>query len=181
MLRVKTVSKIRMCLAFLLAPAIAGMVAFLIVIGQAYGGFNVFPSDPDFVADGAMSLASGVTLVAFFAMFGAAVPIVAALAKRGPLSLKQVVLVGVGIGQGSIMLVAAGILIAQAMTGGLSPDVANLWVGLYGVVRASLLSMTIGGATAAACWVIGIWGTEWDAGSTVERETPPRSTVVHES
>jgi hypothetical protein len=82
-LRVKTLSKIRICLAFLLAPAIAGILTFVIVIGQSYGRLNVLPTDPDLVVDGAIAFAAGVTLVAFFAMFGAAVPIVAAIAKRG--------------------------------------------------------------------------------------------------
>lgn len=180
MLKVKTLSKIRMCLAFLLAPAIAGILTFLIVIGQSYGRLNVFPTDPDLVVDGAIALAAGVTLVAFFAMFGAAVPIVAAIAKRGPLSLKQVVLVGVAIGQASVMAIAAGILILQTITGHLSSDVAKLWYGLYGAVRASVLGMAIGGATAAACWVMGIWRTEWDAGRAVERAGVSRSTVIHD-
>jgi hypothetical protein len=78
------------------------------------------------------------------------------------------------------MLVAAGILILQTMTGHLTPDVAKLWYEPYGAVRASVLAIVIGGVTAAACWVIGIWRTEWDAGRAVERKTPPRSTVVHD-
>lgn len=176
-LQVKTLSKIRMCLAFLLAPAIAGIVAFLIVVGQAYGRLNVLPTDPDFVVDGAIAFAAGVTLVAFFAMFGAAVPIVAAIAKRGPLSLKKVVLVGIAIGQASIMALAAGIFILQTITGNLSFDVAKLWYNVYAAVRTSVLSMAIGGATAAVCWVIGVWRTEWDR--AVERGVL-RSTVAHD-
>jgi len=44
MFEVETLSKIRICLAFLLAPPIAGIVTFLIFVGQWYGRLNVFPT-----------------------------------------------------------------------------------------------------------------------------------------
>ena len=176
---VKTLSKIRICVAFLLAPVIAGIVTFLVVVGLWYGRLNVFlsSSDPDPV-DGAISLSAGVTLVAFFATFGAAVPIVTNIAKRGSLSFKQVVLVGAAIGQASVIAIAAGILILQTITGHLSSsDVSKLWYGVYVTFRASVLGVAIGGSTAAACWVVGVWATEWDQDRNAETPGSSRGTV----
>jgi len=109
-----------------------------------------------------------VTLIAFFVTFAAAVPIVTTMAKRGPLSFKQVVLFGAAIGQAPFIAIVAGILIVQTITGHLSSDVAKSWDGIYGTLCAIVLGVAIGGSTAAAFWVIGVWGTEWDRARNTE-------------
>jgi hypothetical protein len=154
-------SRLRFLAGFAIAPVVAGVVTFLIVLGQWYGRLNVFPITPySNPVDAAASFASGVTLIAVIATAACAVPGVVSMVNRGdPLTLGRVLLFGAAVGQLPFILIVAGIIIAQAVSGALSSDVARLWEGAFGTVRAIVLGLLIGVPSAAAFWLIGVWGT----------------------
>jgi len=168
-------SKLRFGAGFLMAPLVAGALTFLIFLGQWYYGLNVFPTTPySDPVDGAAALASGVTVIAFIATFGAAVPVVSVMSRRGSLSLRHVLILGAIIGQAPFALIVAAVVIVQTLTGSLS-EVARLWGGVFGTVRAITLGVLIGVPSAGVFWLIGVRGSEFDrVRLTAKRREPER-------
>ena len=157
-------SILRLIAACMLAPLVAGAVMFLTFIAQWYGRLQVFPSSPySDPVDAARSVAAGVAVIAYMATAAIAVPLLGWRATRGPLSLMHVLSTGMIAGQVPFMLIVAGILVVQTANGALSWDVARLWYGWYGTLRAIVLGLLIGPSAAMAFWLIGIRSTELDA------------------
>lgn len=164
------IAVIRVVASLLLPPIAAGVVMFLTYMGLWYVGIYVFEGPPP--SDGlgarhiAMGLAFYVTLVAV-AMTGAAVPAVLWIGSRGRLTLRNLLLLGAVLGNVPFALIVVSILVVQLMKSTLSPDVARLWYGFYGTVRAVALGLLLGISSAAVFWVIGIRGGEAESVRTV--------------
>lgn len=152
------VAVLRLAAAFVVTPVVAGVVMFIIDVGLSYSGIHVFNGTPYNPVDAAIGLALGVTIIGF-GVTGAAVPAVLWMASRGRLSLRNVLLLGAALGNVPFAAIVVSILVVQVVNGTLSHDVARLWDGLYGTVRAIALGLLIGPASAAVFWVIGVSGT----------------------
>jgi hypothetical protein len=113
-----------------------------------YGGF---PVDP--VAS-AISFSFGVGLVALVVTVCGVLPTVLYLLKRGPLSLKKVLVGGAALGNAPFILLVAAILVSHFARGTMSPDVGRLWYGFRGAVRATAISSYLGVGSAAVFWLV---------------------------
>ncbi len=104
---------------------------FISYLGLWYSGFRVFEGTPYDPLDSAVSIALGVSMIAFFAT-GAALPALVWMARRGPLSLGRVVALGAVLGNVPFVLIVASIFVVQLFRGTLSSDVARFWYGASG-------------------------------------------------
>jgi hypothetical protein len=148
-----------------LAPLVAGAVTFLIFIGQWYGRLGFFPGSPySNPIEAAISVAAGVTVIAFMSTVTVALPLLVWRATRGPLSLLSVLSIGAIVGQVPFIVIVASIMVVQVVNGTLSWSVSDLWYGWYGTLRAFVLGLLIGPSTAMTFWLVGIRRTELTAG-----------------
>ena len=132
----------------------AGALAFMAFPLVDYTGrplYGGFPVDP---AGAALSFSFGVSIVALVVTVCGAVPTVLYLLKRGPLTLKKVLVGGAALGNAPFILMVAGIVASQVFRGTMSPDVGRLWYGLPGAIRATAISSYIGVGSAAVFLVI---------------------------
>lgn len=166
---VSPLTLLRLAAAAIATPIAAGVVMFISYLGLWYSGFRVFEGTPYDPLDSAVSIALGVSMIAFFAT-GAALRALVWMARRGPLSLGRVVALGAVLGNVPFVLIVASIFVVQLFRGTLSSDVARFWYGASGAVRAIALGLSIGPASAAVFWVVGIWGSEVQ---DVRRLSPP--------
>jgi hypothetical protein len=163
---VSRLAGIRLVAAFAVVPFVAGIVMFITSVGLWYLGAWVFegntPSDLMGAADIAVGLAWGVAIIGFVVTWGGALPAFLSMSARGPMSLRKVLLLGAALGNLPFPVIVVSILVVQLVNGTLSSDVARLWYGLYGTVRAIALGLLIGTSSAAVFWVIGVSGTMRD-------------------
>jgi hypothetical protein len=160
---------IRLVAALAAMPFAAGAVMFVTYVALWFSGARVFEgpvSDLNGTLDAAVGLALGVTIIGFV-VTGVATLAVAWMVSRGPMSLSNLLFLGAALGNVPFVLIVVAILLVQLMNGTLSSDVARLWYGLYGAVRAISLGCWIGACSAAVFWVIGVRGTELERGRTL--------------
>jgi len=146
--------ELRLFVGLAVQPFVAAALAFMLFPVVDYTGrplYGGFPADP---VDAAISFSFGVGIVALVVTVCGAVPTVLYLLKRGPLSLKTVLVGGVALGNAPFILVVAAVVATQVARGTMSPDVVRLFYGLPGVVRAIAISSYIGIGSAAVFWVV---------------------------
>jgi hypothetical protein len=158
------VAGLRLVAALAVVPFAAGTVMFITYLALWFSGARLFEG-PLFDLKGAVhaaaGLALGVTIIGFVVTGVAVLPLVW-MGSRGPLSLKNVLLLGAALGNVPFAVIVVSILLMRLRNGTLSSDVPRLWYGLYGAVRAIALGFWIGISSAAVFWVIGVRGTESD-------------------
>jgi hypothetical protein len=133
---------------------------FVLYLALWYSGVRVFEGTPIDPVDSAAALATGVGIIAIVVTIFGAVPAMTWLIRRGPLSLQTVLLLGATLGNVPFAMIVVAILVMHLVNGTLSTDVAGLWYGVHGSVRAIALGLLIGTISAAVFWVVGIRGTE---------------------
>lgn len=148
-------------IGFLLVPPVAGFLAFLGFPVLIHSGYGVLPpgnlADP---AGAARGFGLGVGILAVGVTAFGVVPTVLWLRKRGPLSLRRVVVAGAALGNAPFALIVLIIVVVQLVNGTITPDVARLWYGLAGAVRSVLIGTFVGTASAAVFWAIAVRGTQ---------------------
>jgi hypothetical protein len=154
-------AELRLVAAFVITPPAAAVVMFVIYLGLWYGGARtVFEGTPIDPIDSAGALALGVGIIAVVVTIFGAVPSVTWLIRRGPLSLRKLLVLGAALGNAPFAAIVAGILVTHLVKGTPSPYAARLWFGLYGAVRAIALGLVIGMVSATVFWAVAIRSTE---------------------
>jgi len=153
----------RLLFAFAVLPPVDALMALVVYPALWWLPTTAIfqPPDPAQAARGFAILAGAVGLIV---TFGGAVPIVFWLIRRGTLSIGQLVLAGLALGNlpfamyaAAMILFAIGHLIGGTMSQHLVPA-AEL---LAGVVRALVAGSVLGVMSAIVFWVIGIRTTEY--------------------
>jgi type III secretory pathway component EscT len=138
---------------------------FITYVGLWLAGVHVFegtPRDLPGARDAAIGLALGVTILSVIVTALAALPAFLWMAKRSPPSRANVLFLGAALGNLPFATIVVVILIVQTANHTLSPDVARLWFGLYGAMRAIALGLLIGTSSAAVFWATATAGTHRD-------------------
>jgi hypothetical protein len=146
--------ELRLFAGLAVQPFVAAALAFMLFPVVDYTGrplYGGFPADP---VDAAISFSFGVGIVALAVTVCGAVPTVLYLLKRGPLSLKKVLVGGVVLGNAPFILVVTAVFATQVARGTMSPDIGRLFYGLQGVVRAIAIGSYIGVGSAAVFWLV---------------------------
>jgi hypothetical protein len=146
--------EIRLFAGLAVQPFVGAALAFLSFPLVDYSGRALYGGFPADTVDAAISFAFGVSIVALFVTVCGALPIVLYLLKRGPLTLKEVLVGGAALGNAPFILVVAGIVASQVARGTMSSEVGHLWYGLPGAIRSTAISSFIGLGSAAVFWVV---------------------------
>lgn len=110
--------------------------------------------------DAAASLGFGTGIIAVVVTVFGAVPAVAWLIRRGPVSFRTLLIVACALSSTPFAITVGAILVTQLARGTLSPDVSRLWFGWPGAIRAICLGLWLGLASAALLWIVAVRGTE---------------------
>ena len=149
---------LRLLLGFAILPPAAALVMFATCLVLWGVGAWALEGTPSF--DVAVSQGIAVGILAASATVLGAVPAVAWLIHRGELSFRNVVLLGVIVGNAPFAIIVISILATQFVRGTLSFDVGQLWFGWYGLVRAIVLGVCFGTTLAMLWWVVAVRGSE---------------------
>lgn len=142
--RLSSAQEMRLFLGLFVQPFVAAglaFVAFPVVehTGRAlHGRISVDP------LDAAASLAAGVAIVAFLVTLCGAVPAVLWLVRRGPLTLKTVLLSGLVLGNAPVLIGAV---------------LAGFGSGAFGAIRAIVFGSYLGFGSAFVFWVVTVRGS----------------------
>jgi hypothetical protein len=107
--------------------------------------------------DAAAALAMGVGLIAVV-MTGCALPLLAWLKGRGPLSLSKVLLLGAALGNAPFAIIVFAIIIGHPIRETLSGDIGRFWYGVPGALERITIGLVSGTASAAVYWLAGVRG-----------------------
>ena len=156
--RVSPRTELRLVAGFALLPPAAGLLMFVTCLAMWSTGTWALEGSPGL--DAALSLGLAIAVIALIVSAFGAVPAVVALIRRGPISFRTLVLVAIALGNVPFAIIVGAIVVTQLARGTLSPDVAILWLGWSGTIRAICLGTWLGAACAAVLWFVGIRGTE---------------------
>lgn len=145
----------RLVAAFALVPVAIGLVSFVgwwaILVRRPSVG------DP---ASAAWSVAFGTSIIGTVVTVFGAVPGFIWLRRRGRLSLRSLVILGVVLGNVPLGLIMLGVLGTHAANGTRGWEtLGTAWGGLRGTARLVLLGTAYGAASAAAFWLVGVRGS----------------------
>jgi hypothetical protein len=148
---------VRLLAGFAVAPLCAVFLA-LVTYDVLWRTGMLSGAAPIDSIDGAASLAMGVGIIAVV-MTGCAVPVVAWLARRGPVSFGKVMLLGAALGNVPFAIIVLGIVAAHPFSEVLSGDIGRFWYGLPGAVQRMAIGLASGMGSASLLWIVGIRGT----------------------
>jgi hypothetical protein len=148
---------VRLLAGFAVAPLAAVFLALVTYDVLWYTGM-LSGGAPINSIDAASSLGMGVGIIAV-AMTICAVPLVAWLASRGPVSFGKVMLLGAALGNVPFAMIVLGIVAAHPFSEVLSGDIGRFWYGLPGVVQRVAIGLASGMGSASLFWIVGIRGT----------------------
>jgi hypothetical protein len=151
----------RLFLGFAILPGVDAILAFLvhrIVWSQGpYEGSRW--GDP---VDAAIAFAAGVAIVAVIVTVAGAVPTVAWLLNRGHVSLRQIVVAAVALGNAPFAISVAGVVLFYLVGAATSADVGDvLFYGPIGAVRGIAIGSAMGVASGVIFWAVAIRGTRY--------------------
>jgi hypothetical protein len=157
-------TELRMVAAFALMPLAAGVLMAGLCLALWGTGYDIFeggrPRDP---MPAAVSLGMGAAVIAVVVTVFGAVPAVAWLAGRGPLSLRRLLVLGAALGNAPFAIIVLGVLGTQLAKGTLTRGVGGAWFGTPGAVRAIVVGLILGMSSAALFWFIAVRGTDLDS------------------
>ena len=150
--------------ALAVLPFMNGLVAFLAFPLVWYmGGHTGQLADPTHTAR-AFALISG--FLGLIVTLGGAVPAVLWLVKRGPISLRHLVAVGLVLGNAPFLLYLSGFVLpatlAHLAAGTMSQHLLPLSSLVAGTLRALAIGSVMGTVSAIVLWFLGIRGTDAD-------------------
>jgi hypothetical protein len=106
--------------------------------------------------DAAAAFGTGVGIIAV-AMTLCAVPLVASLESRGPVSFGRVLMLGAALGNVPFAVIVLGI-VAVHPHDILSGDIGRFWYGFPGAVQRVAMGLASGIGSASLFWIVGIRG-----------------------
>jgi hypothetical protein len=109
--------------------------------------------------DAAASFGMGVGILAVL-MTIFAMPVVAWLSGRGPLSLRKVLLLGAALGNVPLAFIIVAVVVTHPIGETLSGDVSRFWYGYPGLLQRVAIGLACRIGSAAAFWVVAVHGTE---------------------
>ena len=148
---------VRLLAGFAGAPVTAVFLALVTYDALWYSGMMSGGAPIDSI-DAAASLGTGVGIIAVL-MTICAVPLVAWLASRGPVSFGQVIVLGVALGNAPFAMIVLGIVVAHPFSEVLSGDISRFWYGFSGAVERVVIGLISGMGSASIFWIVGIRGT----------------------
>jgi hypothetical protein len=110
--------------------------------------------------DSAAPLGTGVGIIAVLMTVLGAVPAVAWLSSRRPLTLRTLLVLGAALGNVPFAAIIIGIVVAHLKSGTLSVDIARNWYGLSGAVVRTIIGLICGMGSAAVFWAVAVRGTK---------------------
>jgi hypothetical protein len=137
-------------LALAVQPFVAALLGFIIFPVVDYTGRALYGGRPFDPLDAAISFAAGAGLAGLLVTALGAVPTLAWLLKRGPVTRRQALISGAVLGNVPGLLIVGG-LAASRLSQGAMPDL-QLTYGPAGAVRAIAIGSFIGAASAAVFW-----------------------------
>jgi hypothetical protein len=151
-------SKWRLLSAFAVLPLVDALMAFV-----AYPALWWLPTTAVFQPPDAAQAARGFAILAgvlgLLVTTCGAVPVVYWLMKRGPVSLAQLALAGLALGNMPFAIYAAAMIpfaIGHLVAGTMSQHLAHVSELLAGVVRALVIGSVLGVVSAVVFWLIGV-------------------------
>jgi hypothetical protein len=149
----------RLLLGFAILPVANALLAFLVHrIVWSEGPYEGSQwADP---VDAAIAFAAGVAIVALIMTVAGGVPTVAWLLTRGNVSLKQIIIAAVALGNAPFAISAAAVVLFYLVGGATSTDVGYvLFDGPVGAVRAVVIGSVMGFASGVIFWAVVLLGT----------------------
>jgi hypothetical protein len=148
--------EVRLFAGLAVQPFVAAAVGFMMFPLIEWSNSALRRGTSGDLVDGAVAVAAGAGLAAFFVTLLGALPIVVWRMRRGPLTLRQVLLGGALLGN----LPFAVIVPLAAAAGGSGAG----WFWPLGAIRALAVGAVFGMAGAAVFWAIAVRGTGLGAG-----------------
>lgn len=155
--------ELRMVVGYVLMPPTAALLTAAVF-------WDVLPASGTFVAGGqpTLGIAIAAAIVSVPVTVFGAIPAVAWLQSRGPLTLGRLAALGAVLGNLPFAISLAAIVAVQIARGVLPGDAADLWYGWAGAVRNIVVGSCCGSGCAGVFWFVSIHGTELD-----EQYSPP--------
>jgi hypothetical protein len=146
-------AELRVLLGLAVQPFVTALLAFVSFPVVEYTGRPLYGGRLVDPFDGAVSFAAGAGIAGLvMAVFGA-LPVLAWLLKRGPISRRQALIFGAVLGNVPGVLIVAT-LAARGLRQGAMPGLSELTYSPMGAVRAIALGSFIGAASAGVFWWI---------------------------
>jgi hypothetical protein len=153
--------RLRLVLGFAILPAAAAILAFWVhrVVWSSGPYDGARWSDP---VDAAIAFAAGVAVIAVIVTVAGAVPTISWLLTQDHVSLKQILIARVALGNAPFAIVVAGVLLLNLAGPTTSADVAHVLSGPpMGAVRAIVIGSAIGVVSGIVFWAVAIRGTRY--------------------
>jgi hypothetical protein len=148
----------RLLAAFAVLPFVNGLLGFVgFPVVWYIGGHTGRPHDPDQVAR-TFGILSGI--LGLIVTAAGAVPVVLWLMKRGPVSLGQLMTVGLVLGNAPFVLYVVGLVLPLTIThviaGTMSQHLMPISDLVAGTLRALAIGSVMGTVSAIVFWMVGI-------------------------
>ena len=161
----------RLVLGFAVLPPVDTLLAFLLHrVVWPIGPYGTSKwADP---LDAAVAFAAGVAIIACIVTVAAAWPIVTWCLYRGRLSLTQILVASLVLGNAPYAISVAGVLLFYLIGLGTSADVGYVLVyGPVGAFRAVVIGSIIGAASGVLFWAVAIRGSGYERRVFVPRSS----------
>ena len=146
---------LRMLAGFAIVPPTAVLITLVTYDALWYSGMLPEGGQIDSL-DSAASLGIGVGILAVVMTVLGAVPAVAWLSRRRPLSLRRLLLLGAALGNVPFATIVIGIVVTHLVSGTLSGEITHYWYGLPGAVVRTVIGLICGMGSAAVFWAVAV-------------------------
>jgi hypothetical protein len=156
-------TELRMMAGFVAVPPTAGILVSASCAMLWKAGVDLFPGGiPADVAATAASLGIAAAFAAFFVVIFGALPIVGWVSRRGPLTLRRVLLVSAALANAPFILIVIGAVISRVISGYPSGELSALWHQWTGAARTIGFALLAGVGSGVVFWFVGVRGSELD-------------------
>jgi hypothetical protein len=152
----------RVMLGLVVQPFVAALLGFIVSPLVDYTGALLYGGHPADPFDSAVSIAAGIGFAGVLVTAFGALPALAWLLKRGPVTRRQTLISGAVLGNVPFILIVGG-LAAGRLSQGAMPDL-QIAYGPAGALRTIAFGSFIGTASAAVFWCL--------AGRSISVEAP---------
>lgn len=143
--------ELRVLLGLAVQPFVTALLAFAIFPVVEYTGRLLYGGSPSDSVDAAISFAAGVGIVGLVLTIFGALPSLAWLLKRGPVTRRQALISGALLGNVPGVIIV-GALAFRRVSQSAIPGLSELTYGPAGAVRAIAIGSFLGVASASVFW-----------------------------
>jgi hypothetical protein len=151
---------VRLVAAFFVVPPILGCLTFVASVVLVYAG-AIEGAEP---VDAALAIAAGIGILAIVVIAFGAIPVVAWFIRRGPLSLRQLLLAGAALGNAPFAVIVLVVTITHLHGEPRFGDIGRYWYGLSGALVRIGIGLLCGTTSAAVFWAVGVRGSDLERG-----------------